>query len=190
MLSLQKKDLVQIGLNVIAALILLCSSGGQGSFWGFLTFNIISLAILGESLLSKDHTGVPVWVTKSITYVLLTIKFSSNVGVVKPGYIWMVTISIASLLISRHLIKKRAIALWGQNVAYMIGGVMYVMAILKTPSQFGLSHICFWGVNMASFLLLVREVIQEKKDRTNLIIPGWASVVCVIYMVLIYVVCL
>lgn len=184
---MKTKDLIQIGLNILAFLILFFSSGGNGSFWGFLTFNIIAAIVLIEILLSKDKTAIWVWITKTITYVFFSIKFAKNMGEIKTEYIVMIFISVVSLLISRHLIKRRAVALWGQNFAYIIGAYMYIIAILTHPETFGIAHILFWGINCISYFLLIYEIFKEKKDKTNLIIPGYAVVGCIVYMILIIV---
>lgn len=182
--SITRNDMVQIVLNITAFLILIFSGGGHGSFWGFLTFNIIAAIVLIEILLSTDKTALWVWITKTFTYILLVIKFSHNIGEIKPSYIYMIIISATALVISRRLIKKRAVSMWGQNIAYIIGGYMYVMAIIHAPNDFGAAHIWFWLVNCASYALLVREIYVKNKPKVNLIIPIYAIIACLIYVVL------
>ncbi len=180
--NLTKKEWIQIVLNIVAFVVLIASSGGVGSFWGFLTFNIISGIILLEILLSKDHTAKWLWITKTVTYVFLVIKFTHNMGEFKQEYIYMIAISVAAFLASKHLIKRRSIALWGQNAAYTIGQIMYIQAIHRHPESFGWSHVLFWVIIFSSFAYLVYEVLIHKKAKVNLIIPAYAMVICVVYI--------
>lgn len=182
---MKKQDFLQIMLNILAFLLLFFSSGGNGSFWGFLTFNIIATIVLIEILLSNDKTGLWVWITKTITYVFFSIKFAQNMGEIKMEYIIMILVSAISLIVSRKIIKKRAIALWGQNFAYIIGAYMYVMAIIAHPEQFQIHHILFWLINCISYFLLIYDIIKNKKDKINLIIPGYAVIACIIYVTII-----
>lgn len=182
---MNRKDLIQIFLNLFAFSILYTSSGGHGSFWAFITFNIIAGIILTEIVLSKDKTALWVWITKTATYIFLSVKFIHNMGEIKIEYICMVTLSVSSLIISRHLIAKRMIALWGQNVAYLIGGYLYIVAIIENSSSFGWAHVFFWVINALSYLLLIQQIYQEKKDKINLTIPVFATVVCGVYVTLI-----
>lgn len=184
-MDINKKDLIQIGLNLLAFIVLFTSTGGNGSFWGFLTFNILSGIILTEIFLNKDKTGLWLWITKTSTYIFLCLKYAQNMGDIKKEYIVMILISVMSLLISKHLIKKRSIALWGQNLAYLIGGYLYILAIINNPDKFSSVHLVFWSINSLSFILLVQEILKENKDKVNLIIPGYALVACITYMAII-----
>lgn len=179
-------DLVQIALNVISFLILFLSKGGHGSFWGFLTFNIIAAITLIELLLNEDHKALWVWATKTITYMVLVIKFFHNFGELKLHYVAMIIVSVVAFFISRFLIKNRAIAAWGQVVAYIIGAIMYGAAIIHHPEDFGWGHIGFWLVNLISYALLIYKVYTaDKNDKVNLIIPVYAIVTCPVFIVLI-----
>ena len=180
---MKTKDLIQIVLNLIAFFVLFFATGGKGSFWGFLTFNIIAGIILFELVISRDMTGLWVWITKTVTYVLFSIKFAFSMGPIKMEYVIMIAISVISLLISRHLIKKRSVALWGQNIAYLFGGYLYVLAILQHPQTFTNYHIIFWSINTLSYSLLVYDVIKNKKDKVNLIIPVYAIAACLVYII-------
>ena len=182
---MKKQDFVQIVLNILAFLVLIATPGGTGSFWGFFTFNIISGIVLMEIFLSKDHTGKWIWITKTFTYILLCIKFAHSMGEFKWQYVVMIAISVLTLVVSRHLIKRRAIALWGQNIAYIFGGWLYCLAIIYHPSTFGVYHIVFWLINALSFGLLSYEVIKEKKGSINLIIPVYALAACLVYIIFI-----
>lgn len=186
-ITITKNDWTQILLNIAAFLVLCFSMEGTGSFWGFITFNVIAIIVLIEILLSSDKTALWVWITKSLTYILLVIKFSYNIGNIKPAYICMIIISATALVVSRRLIKKRAVSMWGQTVAYIIGGYMYVMAIIHSPESFGNAHIWFWVINSVSYALLVYEIIAKHKPKVNLIIPLYAMIACLLYIVLIIV---
>ncbi len=182
---MKTNDKIQIALNIIAFLVLIISSGGTGSFWGFLTFNIIAAIVLIEIILSKDSTAKWIWITKTVTYTILTIKFSHNMGEIKSMYIAMILVSAGAVVVSRRLIKRRAVALWGQNVAYLIGAYMYVVAVYSNPHAFGIYHMLFWLVNAISYALLIRDIIIEKKAKVNLIIPVYACIVSLLYILLI-----
>lgn len=177
-------DVVQIMLNIVAFLVLMFATGGHGSFWGFLTFNIIAGITLIEILSSKDKTAVWVWITKTFTYIMLVIKFSSNMGTIKPAYIVMIAISAAAFIISKRLIKKRAVSMWGQVAAYLIGGYMYIMAIVHSSGDFGAGHMWFWGINCLSYILLVCDIVAKDKPRVNLIIPLYALFFSLVYAAL------
>lgn len=180
---IERKDRVQIKLNILAFLILYLTTGGHGSFWGFFTFNIISALIFIEICLSTDKTAFWLWATKTATYILICIKFFSNKGEFRIEYVYMMAISATAVLISRRL-KNRSFSAWGQVIAYIIGGVMYVMAIISDRDHFGIGHICFWLVNLMSYSLLIGEVYAAKKPSYNYIIPGYALVGCVVYIIL------
>lgn len=184
-LFIRNKEITQIVLNLLAFLILFNSTGGNGSFWGFATFTILISMMLIEMMLSKDPTGLWLWLTKLGTYTFLTVKFSCNMGEIQIANVCMILISVVSLLVSRHLIKKRALGLWGQNVAFIIGSIMYITAILTNPDMFGIAHIVFWAVNGLSYLLLLIEIKQEKKDKQNYIVPGWGFTGSIIHVVVI-----
>lgn len=175
-------DIIQIVINIIAFVILFLSLGGHGSFWSFLTFNIIAGIILTESVLSKDKTGFWVWITKTFTYILLVINFASNRGELKWWYIVMILISVTALVISRYYIKKRAVSFIGQDIAYAIGGIMYVIVIYHNPEQFGMGHICFWLVNSLSYFLVIHDIFKNNRPKVNLIIHIFAAVTCLIYV--------
>lgn len=186
MQKIQKKDWIQIVLNVIAFVILFSAPTGKGSFWGFTTFFVLCATNLIEILLSKDRTAIWLWITKTITYSLFVWKFSSNIGPFHWEYVMMVAISFCTLLISRHLIKRRSIAMWGSNVASVIGGVLYIIAVVNKPEDYGYHHILFWLVNAISYGLLIQEIIHHKKHRVNLIIPIYGFTFSLLYMMIIY----
>ena len=179
---MKKPDVIQIVLNIVACLVLLATPGGNGSFWGFLTFNIMSAIVLTEIVLSKDQTAKWLWITKTFTYVVLCIKFIHSMGVIKWEYPVMIAIAVLTLIASRHLIKRRAVAMWGQNVAYVFGGYLYCLAIVNHPDSFGIYHIVFWLINSLSFGLISYQVIKEKKGSVNLIVPVYALAACLIYI--------
>ena len=180
--KMKKPDVIQVVLNIVAFLVLLATPGGNGSFWGFLTFNIMSAIVLAEILLSKDQTAKWLWITKTFTYVILCIKFIHSMGVIRWEYPVMIAIAILTLIVSRHLIKRRAVAMWGQNAAYLLGEYLYCLAILNHPDSFGVYHIVFWLINALSFGLVVYQVIKEKEGNIKLIVPAWAFAACLVYI--------
>lgn len=181
----QKRNAIQIALNVLAFVILFFATGGHGSFWGFLTFNLTAAIILAEILLSKG-AGTALWATKTITYIFLTYKFSHNMGTFRVEYAWMIGLSAGSFIASRLALKRskdaRTIAIVGQIFAYVIGAYMYISAIFHAPDDFTISHMGFWFVNLLSYVLLVREIIQDKKSRVDLIIPIYGITMSGIYI--------
>ena len=179
---MKKQDLIQIVLNVVACLVLLATPGGNGSFWGFFTFNIMSVIVLAEILLSKDQTAKWLWITKSFTYAVLCIKFIHSMGELRWEYPVMIAIAIVTLIASRRLIKRRSVAMWGQNLAYFMGGYLYCLAIVTHPHSFGRFHIIFWVINSLSFGLMSYQVIREKRGSVNLIIPVYAFISCLVYI--------
>jgi hypothetical protein len=185
---MKKKDIIQILLNLLAFVILIISPGGKGTFWSFLTFTLLALFVLLEIILSKDKTALWVWITKTLTYIFLTIKFLNNMGDFKIIYGVMVLIAVITFIVSKKFIQKRIIAMWGTNVAYLIGAYMYINAVFVNPEQFNGYHILFWLTNVLSYFLLIREVIKEKKPRVNLNVPVFAFIVCLIYILIIVIV--
>ncbi len=185
MIKIKKSDWVQIVLNLIAFVVLFIAPTGRGSFWGFTTFFVLASLILIEISLSNDKTAIWIWITKTITYSLFVWKFSSNIGPFHWEYVLMIFISFLTLLVSRKLIKTRAIAMWGTNIAYVIGGIMYIIAIFKTPQDYGYHHILFWLVNCLSYGILIYQILKEKREKVNLIIPIYAFTFCIVYMVII-----
>lgn len=185
MYKLNKNDWVQIILNFIAFIILFSAPTGKGSFWGFTTFFILAAIILIEIALSKDKTAIWIWITKTATYSMFVLKFSSNIGPFHWEYVVMIVISILTLLISHKFIKTRAIAMWGTNTAYVIGGIMYIVAVCNTPGDYGYHHIFFWLVNCISYGILIYQILKEKREKVNLIIPIYAFTFCIVYVVII-----
>ncbi|MBP7848067.1 hypothetical protein KA013_02490 [Patescibacteria group bacterium] len=183
--GLTPKDKIQIILNLAAFAVLITSTGGKGSFWAFLSFSILCGINVIEGVLSKDKTAKWVWITKVITYAILTVKFAHNMGEPKAIYFWMIGISATALLISRHFIKKRAVAMWGANFANIFGAGMYALAVIHHPESYGLVDIIFWLFNLASYSYLVWEVYKDRKDPVNYIISVYAVIVCTIHIVLI-----
>lgn len=183
--KIEKNDWVQIILNLIAFIVLFVAPTGRGSFWGFTTFFVLASVILLEIVLSKDKTAIWIWITKTITYSLFVWKFSSNIGPFHWEYILMILISLLTLLISRKLVKTRAIAMWGTNVAYVIGGAMYIIAVVNKPEDYGFYHIVFWLVNCISYGILIYQILKEKREKVNLIIPIYAFIFCIVYIVII-----
>jgi len=181
-----KSDWIQIILNLIAFFILYSFPTGRGSFWGFTTFFILSLLILIEILLSKDKTALWIWITKTFTYFILFWKFSSNIGPFHWEYVAMIFISFFTFMISRKIIKERAIAMWGTNISYLIGAVMYIIAVVKYPKDYGNPHLLFWLISCISYGVLIYDIIKQKKEKVNLIIPIYAFTICIIYMLIIY----
>jgi hypothetical protein len=180
------QDWIQIGLNVLAFIILVLAPTGRGSFWGFTTFFALAGIILLEIILSDDKTAIWIWITKTTTYSVFVWKFSSNIGQFHWHYVVMIAVSICAFLISRKLIKARAISMWGTNIAYIIGGIMYITAVLNKPDDYGWHHISFWFVNMVSYGILIYQIVKQKKKKVNLIIPIYAFTFCIVYMVIIY----
>ncbi len=183
--NISQRDAIQIALNALAFLILFFATGGHGSFWGFLTFNITAGIILTEILLTKDKVGVALWTTKVVTYVFLSAKFFHNMGELKSAYVAMIAISAGAFIISRKIVKNRTFGLWGQIAAYCIGAYMYITAIISHPGDFNVSHMTFWLVNLISYALLIRQINKEKKSKENLIIPGYG-----VFMSAIYILCM
>ncbi len=184
---LKKEDKQQLGLNILAFILLLSATGGKGSFWGFATFTLLSGINLTENLLSKDRTTRVIWIVKTITYSILCVLLWFNKGEFKWLYVIMISISGLALLVSRHLITKRAIAMWGSNASYCIAAYLYIGAILQNPEQFGLFHILFWLVNIVSYVLVINQIRKEKIDQVRLIIPVFAFFACLVYIIIILV---
>ncbi len=182
--ELTPQDKVQISLNIAAFIVLVLSLGGKGSFWAFLSFTLVSGINAIEVKLSKG-TGLWLWITKTVTYSILTAKFAHNMGELKMIYIYMIIISVFSLWASLHLVKKRQVAMFGSIFANLLGGAMYVIAVVKHPTSYGHIDTLFWILNLASYAYLVYEVIKGNKPRVNLILPIYAVVICLIYIVLI-----
>jgi hypothetical protein len=185
-MKITKNDGVQIFLNLIAFAILISAPTGQGSFWGFTTFFVLATLILIEIILSKDRTAIWIWITKTATYSLFVVKFSSNIGPFHWEYVVMIVISLITLFVSRKFIKTRALAMWGTNVAYVIGGIMYILAVMNKPEDYGYHHILFWVVNWLSYAILIVEIYKHKKAKVNYIIPVYAFTFCIVYIVIIY----
>jgi hypothetical protein len=184
--KISKRDWVQIGLNLLAFIVLMLAPTGKGSFWGFTTFFVLAGLILLEISLSKDKTAIWIWITKTTTYAIFVLKFSSNIGEFHWQYIVMIVVSICTLLVSRKLIKSRSIAMWGTNTAYVIGGVMYIVAVVSKPEDYDYNHIIFWFINAVSYGILIWQILSQKKDKVNLIIPVYAFTFCIVYICIIY----
>jgi hypothetical protein len=187
---LSKQEKQQIGLNVLSFVVYFCATGGKGSFWGFATFTLLSLIILAENLLSKDRTMIAIWIVKSVTYSILTFFLWSNKGEFKIVYVIMILLSGVALLVSRHFIKERAIAMWGSNISYLFAAYLYLSAVVQNPEAYGFMHICFWLVNLISYVLVIRQIKQEKIDQVRLIVPVFALWACVVYIVILLIVIL
>ncbi len=183
--KITKNDWIQIVLNLIAFAVLFTAPTGRGSFWGFTSFFVLSGIILLEISFQEDKTAIWVWRTKTLTYLFFVIKFTSNIGPFNWIYVIMIILSMCTLLVSKR-IKKRAISMWGTNIAYIIGGVMYILAVFGKPDDYGLHHILFWFVNWISYGILIYEILKEKKERVNLIIPIYAFIFCLVYIAIIY----
>ncbi len=76
--------------------------------------------------------------------------------------------------------------MWGTNIAYVIGGIMYIMAVLNKPEDYGYHHILFWLVNCISYGILIYQILKEKREKVNLIIPMYAFTFCIVYMVILF----
>ena len=182
---LRKEDKQQLGLNVLAFVVFLFATGGKGSFWGFATFTLLSGINLTENLLSKDSTTTVIWLVKTVTYSILCSLLWFNKGEFRWIYVIMILLSGIALLVSRHFIKERAIAMWGSNAAYCIAAYLYVSAILQNPGQFGLLHVLFWLINLISYVLVIGQIRREKIDQVRLIIPVFALAACLVYILVI-----
>lgn len=183
-ITITEKDWIQISLNVLAFLFLIFATGGHGSFWGFATFNIIAAIAFTEVSLSKtDKTAYWVWFTKTVTYFIICMKFFSNKGELKTEYIVMISIAAVGFFVSRHF-AQRAISMWGQVAAYIIGAYMYINAIINHPGDFGWGHMGFWTVNFISYALLIWEVWKHKKESYNYIVPVYAIITCPVFVIL------
>ena len=145
----------------------------------------MTIVILTEIILSKDKTGLWLWIVKLSTYSILVWTFSSNRGQFHWQYVIMIVISCIALFISRTLIKKRSITMIGTILAYTIGGILYIIAIVHNPKDYGYHHIVFMLINAISYILLTIEIIQQEKERVNLIIPIFAFITCLIYVLVI-----
>ena len=184
--GLTSKDKIQIILNLAAFAVLITSTGGKGSFWAFLSFTALSGINLIEVTLSKDSSsGKWVWITKTTTYAILTYLLINNRGDPKQIYFWMIAISAIALIISKSLIRKRAIALSGACFANLFGAGMYALAVINNPESYGLIEIVFWLLNLASYVYWHWEVWYYRKDRVNYIITIYATVVCLMHIILI-----
>jgi hypothetical protein len=186
-IELRKVDWPQISLNLLAFITLIFAPTGRGSFWGFVTFWLLSCINAYEIATSKDKTGLALWIIKAITYAGFVWKFSSEIGVFHWNYVIMICISVSSLIISRtrRFKKKRAIAMYGTCFAYLFGTGMYINAIIANPTDYGWHHIAFWIINGVSYALQIKKNKNQKINKDNYIVPVFALVVCIIYITII-----
>lgn len=187
---MNKKDQTQIVLNLIAGVVLYLSLGGAGSFWPFASFTIIAYFMLAYTILTKGP-GMWVWITKSTTYLFLCVKFSATAGDIKTGYIVMIVVAtvffIASKLFTRYHTEAIRLGLWGQNIAYSIGGVLYILAVQQHPDAYNINHMMFWGINAVSYALLIRDIwgSNNAQQRPLLIVFYFAFITCLVYIIVI-----
>lgn len=179
-------DKVQICINIIAFVILYVSMGGKGSFWQLFPLTFMIIVIFLETLMSPQKNNMWLWTIKVITYVILTIKFSSNIGVVRWYHIVMIIISLGSFIVSKKIIKTRKVALWGQNIAVGLAGLLYIQAVISHPESYKNYHIWFWILNVISYAIASIIVYRDdKKSNEDLIRSVFATIACTIYAIVV-----
>jgi hypothetical protein len=179
-------DIVQIFINIIAFIVLYNAIGGKGMFWQFFPLTIIFIIILIDSVSQKC-----LWTVKVITYMILTIKFSSNIGLFQWYHLVIICISIGSFILSRELIrrniiKKKIIALWGQNCAFWFAGILYIKAVIMYPDSYNNCHITFWLLNMISYIIASVIIYRDKSNNKEEFILALSRIIpCFIYSIII-----